>query len=50
MQNLLQDQQDLTDTRPARLMFADDISLFLFRKNIDTLFASMIVELENVST
>ena len=31
-------------------MFADDTNLFLFHKNIDTLFAIMNVELENVST
>ena len=32
------------------VMFADDTNLFLSYKNIDTLFASIIVELENVST
>ena len=32
------------------VMFADDVNLFLSHKNIDTLFAIMNVELENVST
>ena len=32
------------------VMFADDTNLFLSHKNIDTLFAIMNVELENVST
>ena len=32
------------------VMFADYTNLFLFHKSIDTLFASMNVELENVST
>ena len=32
------------------VMFANDTNLFLSHKNIDTLFAIMIVELENVST
>ena len=32
------------------VMFADDRNLFLSHKNIDTLFASMNKELENVST
>ena len=31
-------------------MFADNTNLILFHKNIDTLFAIMNVELENVST
>ena len=31
------------------VMFADDTNLFLSHKNIDTLFAIMNVELENVS-
>ena len=31
-------------------MFADDTNLFLSYKNIDRLFASINVELENVST
>ena len=31
-------------------MFADDTNLFLSYKKIDTLFASMNLELENVST
>ena len=31
------------------LTFADDTNLFLFHKNIDTLFDSMNVELANVS-
>ena len=32
------------------VMFADDTNLFLSYKKIDTLFATMNVELENVST
>ena len=32
------------------VMFADDVNLFLSHKNIDTFFAIMNVELENVST
>ena len=36
--------------RLMEVMFADDTNLFLFHKNIDTLFAIMNVELENVST
>ena len=32
------------------VMFADDTNLFLSYKKIDTLFASMNLELENVST
>ena len=32
------------------VMFADDTILFLSDKNIDTLFASIYVELENAST
>ena len=36
--------------RLMEVMFADDASLFLSHKNIDTLFAIMNVELENVST
>ena len=30
------------------VMFADDTNFFLFHKNIDTIFASMNVELENI--
>ena len=33
-----------------KVIFADDTNLFLSYKNIDTLFASINVELENVST
>ena len=36
--------------RLMEVMFADDTNLFLSHKNIDTLFAIMNVELENVST
>ena len=32
------------------VMFVDDTNLFLSHKNIDTIFAIMNVELENVST
>ena len=32
------------------VMFADDTNLFISHKNIDTIFAIMNVELENVST
>ena len=32
------------------VMFADDIDFFLFHKNIDTIFASMNVEVENIWT
>ena len=35
--------------RLIEVMFADDTNLFLSHKNIDTLFAIMNVELENVS-
>ena len=31
-------------------IFADDTNLFLFHKDLDTLFGSINVELENVST
>ena len=36
--------------RLMEVMFTDDTNLFLSHKNIDTLFAIMNVELENVST
>ena len=36
--------------RLMEVMFADDINLFLSHRNIDTLFATMNVELEHVST
>ena len=32
------------------VMFADDIDFFLFHKNIDTIFASINVEVENIWT
>ena len=35
--------------RLMEVMFADDTNLFLSHKNIDTLFAIMNVELENIS-
>ena len=39
-----------TSNRLMEVMFADDTNLFIFHKSIDTLFAIMNVELENVST